>query len=148
MGKTVKTDLPAHSLLHAYVTDGDFLDCYRIETSLNADQAANQAMTFPVWVKGLMWLRNKVVMPFGLRTDLPDGDTIGIFPVEMRNDSEVIMGFNDRHLDFRISILTDGKHAYGSTWVRRHNWLGHVYLAIIMPFHILIMRNSMRRVKP
>lgn len=95
-----------------------------------------------------MWLRNKIVAPFGLRTDLPDGEKIGVFPVTARSESEILMGFDDSHLDFRISILTDGTHAFGATWVRRHNCLGRVYLALIMPFHILIMRNAIGRIKP
>lgn len=146
MGKVVKSSLPAHSLLQAYVQTGDFVDCYRSETTADVDQAAKQAMSFPFWVSGLMWLRNKIVAPFGLRTDLTEGETIGFFPIETRNDFEVILGFNDKHLDFRISILTDGTHAFGATWVRRHNWLGRAYLAMIMPFHVLIMRNAMGRI--
>ena len=147
MGKVVKSNLPPHSLLRAYVQTGDFLDCYRCKTSVDVNQAAKQAMSFPFWVSGLMWLRNKIVTPFGLRTDLSDDETIGFFPIETRNDAEVILGFNDKHLDFRISILTDGKHAYGTTWVRRHNRLGRVYLSMIMPFHVLIMRNAIGRIK-
>ena len=81
-------------------------------------------MDFPVWVNWLMKLRNIAVTPFGLRTDLGQGETIGFFPIVMRNDTEIILGFDDKHLDFRIWILTDGSHAYGATWVRRHNRLG------------------------
>lgn len=147
MGKTIKSSLPQHSLLQAYIQNGDFLDCYRCETSADVDQAAQQAMSFPVWVSGLMWLRNKIVTPFGLRTDLTGAEMIGMFPIDARNETEIILGFNDKHLDFRISILTDGTHAYGATWVRRHNWLGRAYLAAIMPFHILIMRNAIGRIK-
>lgn len=147
MAHITKTELPENSLLQDYFQDGDFLDCYRVETSLNADEAAKQAMSFPAWVSGLMWLRNKIVAPFGLRTDTPDGDTIGVFPVTARGDNEILMGFDDSHLDFRISFLTNGTHAFGATWVRRHNWLGRVYLAVIMPFHILIMRNAIGRIK-
>lgn len=148
MGKVVKSILPPNSLLQAYLQTGDFLDCYRCETTIDVDQAAKQAMDFPAWVSKLMWLRNLIVAPFGLKTDLNEAQTIGIFPLMDRNDNEVIMGFNDKHLDFRISIMTDDSHAYGATWVRRHNWFGRLYLALIMPFHILIMRNAIGRIKP
>lgn len=147
MGKAVKSSLPPHSLLQAYVQAGDFLDCYRCETAIAVDLAARQAMDFPAWVRKLMWLRNLIVAPFGLKTDLDETQTIGVFPIVDRNDNEVIMGFDDKHLDFRISILTDGQHAFAVTWVRRHNWFGHLYLALIMPFHILIMRNAIGRIK-
>ena len=147
MSKVIKASLPPQSMLHAIKQPDDFLDCYRCETLADVDQAANRAMDFPMWVTWLMKIRNIVVTPFGLRTDLGQGETIGFFPIVMRNDTEIILGFDDKHLDFRISILTDGNHAYGATWVRRHNRLGRMYLAMIMPFHVLIMRNAIGRIE-
>jgi hypothetical protein len=32
------------------------------------------------------------------------------------------------------------------TWVHRNNWLGRVYLAVVMLFHVLIVRDSLRRI--
>ena len=146
MSKVIKASLPSQSLLQAYLEPDDFLDYYRCETAMDVEQAAKQAMDFPFWVNWLMRIRNIAVMPFGLRTDLSDGETIGFFPIVTRNDNEIVLGFDDKHLDFRISILTDGSHAYGSTWVRRNNRLERFYLALIMPFHILIMRNTIGRI--
>ncbi|PHQ94497.1 MAG: hypothetical protein COB39_13755 [Marinosulfonomonas sp.] len=133
-------------MLQTVIQPDDFLDCYRCKTSIDVELAATRAMDFPIWVSWLMKIRNIVVMPFGLRTDPGKGETIGFFPVVMRNDTEIILGFDDKHLDFRISILTDGSHAYGATWGRRHNWLGRIYLAVIMPFHVLIMRGAIGRI--
>ena len=147
MSKVIKASLPPQSMLHAIKQPDDFLDCYRRETTIDVDQAANRAMDFPMWVTWLMKIRNIAVTPFGLRTDLGQGETIGFFPIVMRNDTEIILGFDDKHLDFRISILTDGSHAYGATWVRRHNRLGRMYLSLIMPFHVLIMRNAIGRIE-
>ena len=147
MGKVSEASLPSQSMLHGIKQPDDFLDCYRCETSIDVDQAAKQAMDFPLWVTWLMKIRNIAVTPFGLRTDLGEGETIGFFPIVQRNDTEIILGFDDKHLDFRISILTDGNHAYGATWVRRHNRLGRMYLALIMPFHVLIMRNAIGRIE-
>ncbi len=146
MSKVIKSSLPAQSLLQAYLEPDDFLDCYRCESAMDVEQAAKQAMDFPFWVSWLMQIRNIAVMPFGLRTDPGDGETIGFFPIVARGDNEIILGFDDKHLDFRISILTDGSHAYGATWVRRHNRLGRFYLAVIMPFHVLIMRGAIGRI--
>ena len=146
MSKVIEASLPPQSMLHAIKQPDDFLDCYRCETTVDVDQAANRAMDFPMWVTWLMKIRNIAVTPFGLRTDLGQGETIGFFPIVERNENEIILGFDDKHLDFRISILTDGSHAYGATWVRRHNRLGRMYLAMIMPFHVLIMRNAIGRI--
>ena len=33
-----------------------------------------------------------------------------------------------------------------TTLVRTHNWLGRAYLAIILPFHRLIVRTLLRQV--
>jgi len=146
VSKITKTSLPTQSLLQAYLEPDDFLDCYRCESASDVEQASKQAMNFPFWVNWLMRIRNIAVMPFGLKTDMGDGETIGFFPIVARSHNEIVLGFDDKHLDFRISILTDGSHAYGATWVRRNNRLGRFYLALIMPFHVLIMRNAIGRI--
>jgi Protein of unknown function (DUF2867) len=144
--RIAKCDLPGQSLLHGYIRPGDFVDCYRCQSQLDVDSAAASAMAFPGWADWLLRLRNIVVIPFGLTAAIPKGETIGNFPVDQRTDTEVILGFDDSHLNFRISILTDGNHAYVSTWVHRNNALGRAYLAVIMPFHVLIMRNAITQV--
>jgi len=137
-----KTALPADSLLRGHLRAGDFLDCYRTGSTLDVDSAAARAMAFPAWARGLLRLRNVAVAPFGLKTAHATENNIGMFPITARNDHEIILGFNDTHLDFRISILVEGGYAYGATWVRRHNRLGRAYLAAIMPFHKAIMRRA------
>jgi hypothetical protein len=146
VSRITKCELPVQSLLHSYVTPGDFVDCYRCESQMDIDAAAANAMAFPGWVNWLLRLRNVVVKPLGLSGAQPKGDTIGHFPVDRRNETEVILGFDDSHLNFRISVLVDGTHAYAATWVHRNNALGRAYLAVIMPFHIVIMRNAIGQV--
>lgn len=146
MTRTTKAVLPPHSLLHSYIQQGDFLDCYKCPTILPVDDAAQRAMTFPSWAKGLLRLRNIIVAPLGLKNDFPEGEKIGPFPIDQRNENEVILGLDDSHLNFRISILTTGTEAYCATWVHRNNWLGRIYLAAIMPFHVLIVRNAVSQI--
>ena len=101
----------------------------------------------PVWAVALLKLRNLIVRPFGLRTDRPEaGEGIGLFPVEHEDAGEVVLGFDDRHLDFRIGIVGGGSQIRMGTWVRTHNLAGRAYLACVMPFHILIVRNAMARI--
>ena len=71
---------------------------------------------------------------------------MGPFPVELTSDTEVIAGFNDRHLDFRVSVVSRENRVYLATCVHTHNILGRAYLTLIMPFHILIARNALSRV--
>ncbi|TLP67870.1 DUF2867 domain-containing protein [Parasedimentitalea maritima] len=146
MSHTKKTQLPQHSLLHDYVQQGDFMDCYACATDLSVDQAAARAMEFPGWAKGLLRLRNILVAPLGLRSEFPEGEKIGPFPIDQRTENEIILGLDDSHLNFRISILKDGTQAYCATWVHRNNWLGRAYLALIMPFHVLIVRNAVSQI--
>lgn len=149
MGTVSKTELPAHSLLQGYIQPGDFVDCYRCVSTLDVDEAAARALKFPFWVGKLMALRNLVVAPLGLKTEQSSATTkaemLGPFPIVTRTENEIILGIDDKHLDFRLSIITSGTHAYTATWVRRNNWLGRIYLAIIMPFHVLIVRQAIGR---
>ena len=138
--------LPQESLLHGYIKDRDFLDCYSCSSSLDVDAAAKAAMTFPGWVRFLLALRNIIVAPLGLSTTLHQGEVIGHFPIDKRNKNEIVLGFDDNHLDFRIAILKHEDRVYGATWVHTNNWLGKAYLRTIMPFHVLIMRNAMQNV--
>lgn len=143
--------LPANSALQARISKGDFVDCYAASSMMNARQAAEIATNFPSWARGLVALRGVITAPFGLQNEAPKStDTIGIFPVESEtiteDGSEIIAGFNDKHLDFRISVLQHQGQISMATWVHPHNIGGRIYLAMIMPFHIMIARNGVYRV--
>lgn len=148
MGLVQKAELPDSSLLHrqvAGIRPGDFVDCYSRPCARALEAAAERAFCFPGWISGLMRLRNLLVSPFGLKTEVTGTDQIGIFPVIVRTKDEMILGIDDAHLDFRISILTQGGQIYFSTWVRTNNRFGRMYLCVIMPFHKLIVRNAVKR---
>ncbi len=142
-----KTTLAPHSQLHPRIAPGDFIDCYGVQSPLPARDAAEIITSFPGWAMALVRLRGIITAPFGLDQTGPEAeDKLGIFPVETDVPGEIIAGFNDKHLDFRVSVLAHEGHIYLSTWVHRHNLLGRAYLATIMPFHILIARNALARV--
>ncbi len=102
---------------------------------------------FPRWARLLLKIRRWVTIPFGLSNDGPAArDKVGIFPVEVETRDELIAGFNDRHLNFRVSVISQKGRVYLATWVHPHNFGGRLYLAMIMPFHIMISRNALRRV--
>ena len=147
MFNVTSTKLPIFSLLNERYTSPDFLDCYSVVSGLAPRQAAQVITSFPRWADCLLKLRGVLVAPFGLSADGPEAaDKIGIFPVESENDIEIIVGFNDKHLDFRVSVISDGGLVYLATWVHPHNLGGRLYLRAIMPFHILIVRESLARV--
>lgn len=114
----------------------------------------------PRWTRALMQLRDALVAGFGLKTARrlaasgTDASRIGIFKLYEANALEVVMGEDDRHLDFRASVLCRVReHASAdggaclvfSTVVHCHNRLGRTYLAVIAPFHRLIVQAFLRR---
>lgn len=149
MGSVRATDLPPSSLLFqqpAGIQPDDFVDCYTKPSALPLDEAAERAFRFPAWVSALMRLRNLLVTPFGLNTEVTSPNRVGFFPLVTRSETELILGIDDSHLDFRISILKQDGSIYFATWVRTKNRFGRIYLRAIMPFHVLIVRNAVSRV--
>lgn len=153
--------LPLTSLLRKRIEPGDFVDSYAVplaEPELTPVQLAERLTMMPGWVNGLLWLRNGLVSPFGLKTDAhlppanPDpgiGDYVSFFRLEELSPNEAILGEDDRHLDFRVSVLkTAGPQPLAalSTWVRPHNLGGRLYLLGVLPFHKLIIRRMLANV--
>ena len=76
-----------------------------------------------------------------------------MFPVLSETPGQLIAGFNDHHLDFRIVVdvaPVDGgrdQEITATTLVLTHNLLGRAYLTAIMPFHRLITRSMLGQVR-
>lgn len=147
MSKVTLVDLPEKSQLHKRKAPTDFIDCYCVASKLGPRQAAEIITSFPAWAEMLVRLRGILTAPFGLSNDGPDAaDKLGAFPVESENDYELIAGFDDKHQDFRVSVISDNNHVYLATWAHPHNLGGKLYLRAIMPFHIVIARDALKRV--
>ncbi len=147
MSQVRAATLPAFSDLHQRIIENDFIDCYAVTSSLPPRRAARIITSFPCWARGLLVIRRLITAPFGLSNDGPQApDKLGPFPVESETQQELLAGFNDKHLDFRVSVISHQGQVYLSTWVRPNHWSGRLYLAVIMPFHILIVRNALKRV--
>lgn len=141
-----KIPLPEDSLLQDYMQKGDFVDCFAAPAEVSPREAAEIIVDFPGWAQPLLSLRKLVTSPFGLSQDGPEAaDKLGPFPVEKDTPEEIIAGFNDKHLNFRVSVICKDGQLSLATWVHPHNWGGRLYLAAIMPFHILIARNAVVR---
>lgn len=138
--------LPGTSFLWSLHAPGDFLDCYATPSDLSAPKAAQVFVAAPAWANGLMQVRNLLVRPFGLKPGKSGGGNhIGPFPVVSQSGDEVVLGFDDSHLNFRLAFLRQSGLIHAATWVRPHNFAGRVYLAAVLPFHKLILRDAMRR---
>lgn len=145
----VQPNLPS-----AILPNADWADAYEIETKRDFDNMRSAAFcmmdTMPAWTKPLLWLRNVIVAPFGLkRADQSiveeDKDYIDFFPVLSESEQEIVVGLDDRHLDFRILLeRQSGANSARyrlTTLVERHNGLGRIYLFLITPFHKWIVRT-------
>ena len=104
----------------------------------------------PKWVNALVRLRDILVRPFNIKTAddvavqlAEDDDRIGFFKTFQHSENEIILGEDDSHLDFRLSILrsVNGGKSYltMSTFVRFNNWVGRGYFLFIKPFHQVIV---------
>ncbi len=107
----------------------------------------------PSWVDSLFVLRNRIVGYFGLQTGSDNqhdlnppfqvGRKIGLFRVITLTDNEVVIGEDDRHLDFRTSLLLihrdTGSQLVVSTLVKTKNTLGVAYFSVMKHVHRLIV---------
>ena len=142
----------------ALLAGAQFADAFRIAIEgppLDARNAAQRMMgRSPRWIESLQALRNALVAPFGLKTsgarEAVAAGAIGIFPVLSKTPDRLVAGFDDSHLDFRVVVDVaasgQGQQITATTLVRTHNLLGRSYLAIILPFHRLIVRTMLRQV--
>lgn len=152
-------DTKVAALKHLLLPGAQYFDRFAVTTTgqgLDAETAAQRIMgRSPGWVRRLMAWRNLLVKPLGLKTELaenhPASARIGTFPVVSRGADHVLLGLNDRHLDFRVLVevkdLGAGRQEVSAlTLVETHNRLGRVYLALIKPFHKLIVPAMLAQV--
>ncbi|PIF46212.1 uncharacterized protein DUF2867 [Chryseobacterium sp. 52] len=169
--KIEKTEFPEDSVLSKGKALFDYTDSFTGEV-LNIGKritTADIGQTFftssPQWGKKLFAFRNRIVKMFGLKTGvnrnekLPSedckmevGEQVGIFTIFEKTDTEMILGENDKHLDFRVSLLyhkaqnsNEGNYLTISTTVKYHNWLGILYFLPVRPFHQLIVPVMLRK---
>ena len=110
-----------------------FADAFKVQAIHGVDAIESTRMAFahmPLWMRVLMGMRNRLGRLVGLKP-APKGG----FPVVHESPDQVILGFNDKHLDFRVVVGVGGGFATVTTIVRWHNAWGRAYLAAIMPFH-------------
>lgn len=151
--------LPSESRLAKLYGQADFADAFSVDlpaddthdaASLAEDLFAQQ----PKWIARLLQVRDTLVQPFGLKraADLRSmsADRLNIFRVYERHDDEIILGEDDAHLDFRLSVLVGPasddhpRRLIVTTLVFYNRLLGRAYIALIAPFHRMVVRASLR----
>jgi Protein of unknown function (DUF2867) len=164
MNTLLVVPIPAQSRIAKVAGLADFFDCYQapLEKCSTASQAYQAVFGHvPEWVLKLMIFRNSLAKIFGLKHHSKEeireinkstykhpyqiGQRAGLFLVDTVDSQELIVGDDDSHLNFRISVfihLIDGRRVLSvSTVVFINNWLGHIYIFLIKPLHRLIARS-------
>jgi Protein of unknown function (DUF2867) len=157
----VECDIPRTSVINRSVVDGAyFRDSYRAPLQRPEATVVDIFMSVfghhPLWMKLALVTRNRIAAMCGL--DAPNmseimnpkvkssyrvGDKIGPWPIFVLEPNELVAGRNNKHLDFRLSIIKeplkepDGHPANTviSTICTVHNLSGKIYLFFIVPFH-------------
>ena len=153
----VECDVPSSSVLSRdLIRTAHFRDSYR--APLARPELGIVDIFFalfghtPLWMKLLLIVRNTIAGLFGLevptvgeimkpevRCAYSVGEKIGPWPIFSMAENEIVAGRNNKHLDFRLSVLKamegDTASVVVSTICTVHNVYGKIYLFLIVPFH-------------
>ena len=98
----------------------------------------------PAWVAALMAVRNRLAQGLGLDTAGRPTDTSPFTPLARVGDA-LVVGADDRHLDFRGVLRVVGDDLQCATVVQEHNATGRAYFTVVKPFHRRIVPALLRR---
>ncbi len=158
MTSILTAKIPVESIYKKHISKIDFHDTFSVSLA-TADMPIEEIFLAvfshtPAWIENLLKLRNAIVGVFGLKTEGNDqevtienvriGESRGLFKIYDITDQEVIAGEDDKHLNFRVSVLKQNDKLFTSTFVQYNNLFGKMYMTIIMPFHKLIVKAMLR----
>ncbi|HEX8612180.1 MAG TPA: DUF2867 domain-containing protein [Telluria sp.] len=154
--------MPGNSVLAPLYANADLSDAFAIQLPVEASDdlevLARTAFERQAgWIRALTRVRDMVMATVGVASSravglagAERGLVIGYLPLLSKSATELVMGADDRHLDFRVTIqlradAANGRELLAATVVHCHNRLGRIYLATIAPFHRVIMRANLER---
>ncbi|SAL50221.1 hypothetical protein AWB69_05079 [Caballeronia udeis] len=158
--------LPASSHVTQMYAHPNLADAYTIRLPDNATTDPELLSRFmfshqAAWIGKLLRVRDSLVAGFGLKTSKRLEESarferdkhVSFFRIYERTADEIVLGEDDKHLDFRLSVFQGareeaaggGRYLTVSTVVRCHNLLGRTYILLITPFHEMVVRSSLRR---
>jgi len=163
--KVTAVEVPVESAVSRVYASADLADAFRVTLPADASHDPEQLARFmfstqPGWVNALMWVRDAIVGPLRLKTGAQlvalgahEGSTrVGLFKVYSKDASEIVLGEDDAHLDFRVAVrcssdpdMREERYLTVATVVRCHNALGRAYIFLIAPFHRIVVRSTLGR---
>jgi hypothetical protein len=155
--KVVECDVPFGSALSRELIDrAYYCDAYRaplVRKELGiVDIFFAIFAHHPPWMKLLLIVRNTLASLAGLdapaaseilhvtiRDRYALGERIGVWRIFSLGEAELVAGGNNKHLDFRVSVLKaqdgDETSVVVSTICTVHNLSGRLYLFFVVPMH-------------
>ncbi|MEM8906519.1 MAG: DUF2867 domain-containing protein [Bacteroidota bacterium] len=165
---SIAVAIPADSLLQNALERTDYQDAYAIDVPFQSPAMLVQMplllfQVLPAWFRVLIYLREAIATFLGLKTavgmDIEQqrqtfngqvGEALALFKVMGRSETELMMGENDRHLDFRLSFFAHPKEGHTqlilATTVQFNAWIGKLYFLPVGPIHRLITPIILRRI--
>ena len=139
--------LPENSLINSDLDSIDYFDSYSIkkESNCSVDEITTIILSLPNWIKILLKIRHYLlVKPFGLSSGKNE------VPILYRNENEIVIGENDKHLYYRVSVYKksgQNPEIFLTTNVKFNNKWGKMYFAFIKPFHKLVVKSMLTKTK-
>jgi hypothetical protein len=143
--RAAETAVPDTPLLAGALPRVDFADAHAVAVHPGAptDPQAWADAVFrdpPRWVLAVLGLREALVRLVGIaRGGRSSFDTVA------RAADEVLLGTDERHLDFRASVRREPDRVVLSTVVTLHNRRGRAYFALVRPVHPVVVRAMLTR---
>ncbi len=144
-GRARATAVPVTPLLATALPRVDWADAHAVrvppgaptDPQVWADAIFRDA---PRWVVKLLGLRDAVVGLVGIARGGHSS-----FGTVCSTPDEVLLGTDERHLDFRASVLREPDRVVLSTVVCLHNRRGRLYFALVRRVHPTIVRAMLTR---
>ena len=162
-----KTSLQECSLLYPNLARASHSDSFETEIPRDSKSIYELYCTvfghYSWWMKLLLMTRTTAVSVLGINGPkleelVPEkakdtyniGDKICRWEIYAQNTDELVVGLQEKHLDFKVSVLryerNDTLFLCVTTLVFVHNRFGKAYLSTILPFHKLgvqiILKNA------
>ena len=151
-------ELPEETLIAKNMASVDYYDSYMIKkkTDDSIDKITRKILTLPGWINFALRIRYYlIVKPFGLSTGRFDDKTENSeensepVPVIEKNENEIVMGSEDKHLYYRISVMKkeieQGSEIYLNTIVRFKNIWGKLYFLPVRLGNKLVVKSLLNR---
>ena len=157
--RITQTEIPATSCYRDFIESIHYYDAF-VATEISPDITIQEVYIqifsdMPTWIKTLMKIRNRIVSIFGINTDIEGsnigkatfeiGSVVGMFRIFYIDKEEIIAGEDEKHLNFRVSILKHQDAVTVSTFVTYNNVFGKLYMFFIIPMHKIIVKRMMRK---